>query len=63
MGMLLRRHKTVKIPSSEKVVQTPLDYKELDYKAMRAYAKEHGIDISRYRKREEILAKLEEANV
>lgn len=67
MGMLLRRHKTVKVDFSEKVVrtaekvvQTTLDYKELDYKSLRAYAKEQGVDVGRHRKREEILAALDD---
>lgn len=63
MGMLLRRHKKVDMRPSEKVVQPTLDYKELDYHALRAYAKEQGVDISRHRKKDEILAVLDGKSV
>lgn len=70
MGMLLHRHKKVDMRPSEKVVQTSkkvvqptLDYKELDYHALRAYAKEQGVDLSRHRKKDEILAVLDGKSV
>lgn len=78
MGMMLRRHK-IKIPSSEGTRKTPaatqssptpvikevlgVDYRELNYQDLKRYAKEQGVDISRHRKKDEILAVLDGKSV
>ena len=78
MGMLLRRHKiktppnngTRKISATQsspppvtKKVSVEVDYRDLSYHALRAYAKEQGVDISRHRKKDEILAVLDGKSV
>ena len=76
MGMMLRRHK-IKTPSSEgtRKTATPssptpvikevlgVDYRELNYHDLKRYAKEQGVDISRHRKKDEILAVLDGKSV
>ncbi|NLC25371.1 MAG: hypothetical protein GX777_01930 [Fastidiosipila sp.] len=77
MGMLLRRHKiktppnngTRKIsatqssppPVTKKVSE--VDYRDLRYQDLKRYAKEQGVDISRHRKKDEILAVLDGKSV
>ncbi len=77
MGMLLRRHKiktppnngTRKIsatqssppPVTKKVSE--VDYRELSYQDLKRYAKKQGVDISRHRKKDEILAVLDGKSV
>lgn len=75
--MLLRRHKiktppnngTRKIsatqssppPVTKKVSE--VDYRDLSYQDLKRYAKEQGVDISRHRKKDEILAVLDGKSV
>lgn len=60
MGMLLQRHKTInKEIKPENDTKDTFDYRELDYNSLKSYAKEQGVDINKYRKKEEILAILD----
>ena len=77
MGMLLRRHKIKTPPNNgtRKISATqsspPLvtkkvsevDYRDLSYQDLKRYAKERGVDISRHRKKDEILAVLDGKSV
>jgi len=69
MGMLLRRHRVKKdnlpkLTTLEHVtpkakVKAKVDYRELDYNSLKTFAKKQGVNLGKYRKKDEIIDQLD----
>jgi membrane-bound lytic murein transglycosylase MltF len=69
MGMLLRRHRvkqdnppkltTLNHVTPKPKVKKQIDYRGLDYNSLKTFAKERGVDLGKYRKKDEIIDQLD----